>query len=72
MKHLCGAAAVAAAMLLPGTSGAVTPLPSCSKGFVKQWVERDRRSELPIPERTCLMQTETGSYVCSRNGCVRP
>jgi hypothetical protein len=69
--RLVGASATAAVLMVSNPASAITPLPSCSPDFVKRWVEHDRRAEIPTPARTCVMQTETGTYICSQNGCSR-
>ncbi|MGU3668417.1 hypothetical protein ACLBX9_29910 [Methylobacterium sp. A49B] len=66
-----GAFVVVAVLMVSNSVEAITPLPSCSAAFVKWWVEHDRRAEIPTPDRTCVMQTETSAYICGQKGCSR-
>lgn len=66
-----GAFATAAVLMVTNSAEAITPLPSCPAAFVKRWVEHNRRAEIPTPDRTCVMQTETSTYICDQKGCSR-
>ncbi|QGY03529.1 hypothetical protein MMSR116_17785 [Methylobacterium mesophilicum SR1.6/6] len=66
-----GVFAAVAVLMVPIPVEAITPLPSCSATFVKRWVDYDRRAEIPTPDRTCVMQTKTGTYICDQKGCSR-
>lgn len=60
-----------AVLMVSNPAEAISPLPFCSADFVKRWVEHDRRAEIPTPDRTCVMQTEIGTYICDQKGCSR-
>lgn len=46
--------------------------PLCPASFVRKWERRSRMRELPAPERPCTLQTDTGRYICDKDGCGRP
>lgn len=57
------------AVLVSTSAFAASPVPTCSKAFVKRWNDHDRRGEIPTPSRPSILQGDTGRYLCDRNGC---
>lgn len=49
-----------------------TRLPFCSKPFIKSWQDNRAYALQHLPKRPCRYKAETGTYICSREGCNRP
>lgn len=47
------------------------PTISCSKDFVASWRADKEATMSKLPKKPCLMPSETGTYVCYKEGCVR-
>lgn len=71
MRYVLATAILAASVM--SASARERPTANCSANFVARW-QADKAAVVEnnqTPKKPCWMQTDTGRYVCDRDGCSR-
>jgi hypothetical protein len=70
MRHIL-AAAILATAIVPATAGDNLPRKDCPAAFVSVWMKDKDAGTRMLPKEPCWMKTQSGPYVCYKDGCAR-
>ncbi len=55
----------------PAAASDNLPRQDCSAEFISRWRSDAERAMRDMPKAPCWMKTQSGPYVCAKDGCVR-
>jgi hypothetical protein len=65
------AAVMIASEIVPANAADGLPRKDCPASFVSVWMNDKEAGAKLLPKEPCWMKTQTGPYVCYKDGCAR-